>query len=91
MYVVPIDPLILQVWVPFPFDQVLYLTLSAELPRLQDLFDFVLLLSINKVRRGFRKVGSMELGFMIRGQQVCMEDIMYLPLQREYQLISDRR
>ena len=90
MYVIPINPLILQVRVSLPFDQVLYFTLSAELLRLQDFFDFVFFLPIDKVRRGFHKVWSVELGFTIRGQQVCMEDVMYLPLWGKFQLISDR-
>ena len=58
---------------------------------MEDVFDFVFLFPIDKVRRGFGEVRSVELSFMIRGQQVYMEDIVYLPLRRKCQLISDRR
>ena len=90
MQVVPVDPLVFQFWVPFPFDEVLYLAPSSNFPRLEDLFDFVFFFPIDKVRRRSCEIWSVELGFMIRGQQVCMEDVVYLPLWRERQLISDR-
>ena len=89
MHVIPVDPLILRVWVPFPLDQVLHLVLSSELSGLQDFFNLILLFSIDKVRRGFHKVRSVELSFAIRGQEVYMEDIMDLPLWGKFQLISD--
>ena len=90
MQVVPVDPLIFRFRVPFPFDQVLHLAPSSKSVRLEDLFDFVFFFSIDKVRRWSGKVRSVELGFMIRGQQVCMEDVVYLPLRGKRQLISDR-
>ena len=89
--VIPIDPLVFRLWVPLPLDEVLHFAPSSIFPRLEDVFDFVFFFPIDKVRRGFGEVRSVELGFMIRGQEVCMEDIVYLPLQRKCQLISDRR
>ena len=49
---------------------------------MENVFDFVFLFPIDKVRRGFGEVRSVELGLMIRGQQVRMEDVVYLPLRR---------
>ena len=91
MYVVPVDPLIFCIWVSLPFDQVLHFTLSAIFSQLEDFLNLILFFPIDKVRRWFRKVWSVELGLMIRGQEVCVEDVMYLPLWQKFQLISDRR
>ena len=55
-----------------------------------DLFDFIFFFSVDKVRRGSCEIRSVELGLLIRGQQVCVEDVVYLPLRRKCQLISDR-
>ena len=91
MDIVPIDPLILQCRVSLPLDQVLYLVLSAVFSRLDDFLNFVFFFPIDKVRWWSCEIWSVELGFMIRGQQVCMENVMYLPLRQKLQLISDRR
>ena len=90
MKVIPIDPLILRVWVPLPFDQVLYLVPSSELARLEDFLNFIFFFPIDKVRWGFCEIGSMELSLTIRGQEVYMENVVNLPLWGEFQLIGDR-
>ena len=74
--VIPVDPLVFRFWVPFPLDEVLHLAPSSKPSRLEDLFDFVFFFPIDKVRRGSCEIRSVELGFMIRGQQVRMEDVM---------------
>ena len=90
MQVVPVDPLIVQVWVSLPFDQILDLVPSAMLSCIQDLFNFVLLFSIDQIRRGLHKVRSMEVHFLIGGEKINMKHVMDLPLDWEIELISDR-
>ena len=90
MQVVPIDPLVFRCWVPFPLDKVLHFAPSPKSSRLEDFFDFIFLFPIDKVRRGSCEIRSVEFGLLIRGQQVCMEDVVYLPLWGKLQLIGDR-
>ena len=90
MQVVPVDPVVFRFWVPFPLDEVLHLAPSSKSLQLEDLFDLIFFFSIDKVRRGSCEIRPVELGLMIRGQQVCVEDVVYLPLWGKHQLISDR-
>ena len=47
-----------------------------------DLINFVLFFGINHVGRRLREVGSMCVGFSIRGKEGGMEDIMDFPCGR---------
>ena len=54
---------------------------------------FIFCFSINDVRGWGWEIGAMCHGFMIRGQQTCVEDIMdalLLPLGWKCQLIDHR-
>ena len=47
-----------------------------------DLINFILLFGINHVRRRLGEVGSMCVGFLIRGKEGGVEDIMDFPCGR---------
>ncbi len=49
MYVLVINPFVIGVRVPFPFDKILLLASFAELPGVQNLLDFVLFFVINQI------------------------------------------
>ena len=86
-----IDPLIVRVWVSLPFDQIPDLAPSSMSSCIQDLFDFVLLLSVDQIWRRLHKFRSMEVCFLIGGEKIDMKHVMDLPLDWEIELISDRR
>ncbi len=60
-------PGVVRFWVPYPLDEVLEGSSPASAPMIDDSFDFVLLLSFNKVRRWPRVVEPMCVCFAIRG------------------------
>ncbi len=49
MYVLVINPLVVRVWISLPFDEILLLASSAELPRVQNLLNLVFFLVIDEV------------------------------------------
>ncbi len=59
-------PCVVAFGVSFPFDEVLKSFQSSELPVCDDSLDFILFLSINKVRRWSGEVWAVRSRFMIR-------------------------
>ncbi len=49
VYVIFVNPLVVQVWVPLPFDEVLQFVSSAEPPRVQNLLDFIFFFVIDQI------------------------------------------
>ena len=52
--------MIVRVRVPLPFDQILDFAPSSVSSGVQNLFDFVLLFSVDQIGRGLRKIRSMD-------------------------------
>ena len=73
-------PGVFQRWIAFPCGQVLAVFVVATVS--YDLINFVLFFGINHVRRGSGEVGSMCVGFSIRGKEGGVEDIMDFPCER---------
>ena len=62
----------------------------SEVTVINDGLDFVLFGVFDKVRRWPCVVSPVLRGFTIRGQEGCVEDIMYDPGHWELQLICNR-
>ena len=67
-------------WIAFPCGQVPAVFAVATMS--YNLINFILFFGINHVRRGLGEVGSMCVGFLIRGKEGGMEDIMDFPCGR---------
>jgi hypothetical protein len=76
--------------VAFPPDQVLQLAPLAEETVSHDGLDFIFCLALDHLWGRWIVIGSMFWGFMIRGQQRGVEDVMNGPGWGEPKLISDR-
>jgi hypothetical protein len=72
---------------PFPSNQILQLVMPPSCA--QNLLHFPFRLAIDKVRGWFLKVGTMDCGFVIRGEKGSMEYVVNLPLRRKLQ--TERR
>ena len=86
-----IKPLIVRVGVSLPFYQVLLLLPVPMVALIQYLLHFVLFFFSDKVRRWLGVIRSMELCLPIRGKEVNMKHVMYLPLFWNCQLIINSR
>ena len=73
-------PGIFQRWIAFPCGQVPAVFAVAMVS--YDLINFILFFDINHVGRRSGEVGSMCVGFSIRGKEGGMEDIMDFPCGR---------
>jgi hypothetical protein len=66
-------PLVLRIGIALPFDEILQLVPSSEMPQGHDSLHFVFFFSVDKVRWGLIVVGAVELCLAIRGQEVYMK------------------
>ena len=73
-------PGVFQQWIAFPCGQVPVIFAVAMVS--YDLINFILFFGINHVRRRSGEVRSMCVGFLIRGKEGGMEDIMDFPCGR---------
>ncbi|SRR6266446_8033203 len=73
-------PCVVAFGVSLPFDEILELLQSSKLSVCNDLFDFVLVFSVNEVRGWLGKVWAVHRCFMIRSQQGCMKHVMDFPV-----------
>ena len=83
MYMVSCFPCVVCIGVPFPFDEVLELSFMAKVTVINDGLDLIFFGIFDKVRRWPRVVGPVFGSFAIRGQEGCVEDVMYGPGHRE--------
>jgi hypothetical protein len=67
MYVRRRLPRIVTVWVAFPLDQVLKLTLTPSVSVIDDGFHLVFLLTLDEIRWWAREVGTVGLRFDVGG------------------------
>ena len=74
-------PGVFQQWIAFPCGQVPAVFAVAMVSYV--LINFVLFFSINHVGRRLGEVGSMCVGFSIRGKKGGVEDIMDFPCGRQ--------
>jgi len=77
-------PFIIGVRVPLPFDKVLRLPSSAELPRVQNLLDLIFFVVIDEVWSQSRIVRSVELGFSVWHEKVNVKYVMNAPLRGKF-------
>ena len=75
-------PGIIYFGVYLPFDKVLKSPCSPMMSMICDSFHFKLLFASYQVRWGPCVVGAVLIGFTIRSQQACMEDVMDGPGRR---------
>jgi hypothetical protein len=73
--------------VALPSDEVLELSLSAEVPCFENLFHFPFWFSFYDVWWWFDEVGSVLVGLLIMCEERCVEDVVYLPMRWEFDLI----
>ena len=73
-------PGVFQQWIAFPCGQVLVVFAVATVSH--DPINFILFFGINHIGRRSGEVGSMCVGFLIRGKEGGMEDIMDFPCGR---------
>jgi len=90
VHVLLVYPLIITIWVPFPFDQILLLLLSPVVAHPQNLLDFVLFFPSNQFWGRALIVLPMESRFAIRGQQIYVKHGVELPSLWKGQLIGHR-
>jgi hypothetical protein len=79
--VILVDPHVVRVRVPLPFDQILQSPSSAEQPRVQNLLDFIFLGVINQIGRWALIVGAVRYCFTIRREKVYVKHGMDAPLR----------
>ena len=89
MYVLLIDPLVVQVQVPLPFDEILQFPSSADSVQVQNLLDFILLLVFDQVWRWSRIIWSVKCRLMVGCEKIDMEYVMNTPLCGKFSLIVD--
>ena len=88
MQVLRVDPTVFGSRVACPLDQVLpFVSIDALI---NDLFNFILFFSINKLRGWLRIIDAVFLCFMVRNKQVHMKHIVNLERFGKLELICDR-
>ena len=80
-YVIFIDPHVVRVRVPLPFNQILKSPSSAEQPRVQNLLDLVFLGIIDQIGRRVLIVDAVCYCFTIRCEKVYMKHGVDAPLR----------
>ena len=83
-------PHVIRIGVAFPFDKILELSFTSEVTVINDSLDLIFFGVFDKVRGWPRVVGPMFYSFAIKGQEGCVEDVMYGPGGGKLQLIRDR-
>ena len=81
---------VVRIGIALPLDKILKLSSLSKVTVINDGFDFIFFGVFDKVRRWPRVVGPVLYGFVIRGQEGCVEDVMNGPGCGELQLICDR-
>ena len=76
MYMVSCFPRVVCIGVAFPLDKLLKLSFTSKVMVINDGLDLVFFGIFNKVRWWPCVVGPMFCGFVIRGQEGCVEDVM---------------
>jgi hypothetical protein len=71
-----------------PSKEILQLLVASNLVRAKDLFHFIFRLIINQLWQRFGVISAMFGCFSICGQERGMEDIMYLPMGRQFDAIN---
>src|SRR6266702_2066666 len=89
MYVLVTDPLVVQVGIALPFDQILKGASSAILLRVQNLLYLVLLLIVDQVWRWSRIICSVELRFLVWREKIDVEHVVNAPLCGKFQSVID--
>ena len=89
-YVSGVDPLVLRVRIPLPFDKVLQFPSSAEMPLVQNLLDLVFFFSIDQFWWWALIVAPMCGSFAIRCEKVCVKNGVDAPLRGKFETIVDR-
>ena len=79
--VILIDPHVVRVRVPLPFDQILKSPSPAEQPRVQNLLDLVFFGVIDQIGRWALIVGAVHYCFTIRREKIYVKHRMDAPLR----------
>ena len=66
--------------IPFPANPVFETSLLPSASRSDYFFHLVFWFSFYNIRRWVDIIGSVILGFNVRGEEVGMEDVMYVPV-----------
>ena len=82
--VILIDPLVVRVWIAFPFNQILKSPSSAEQPRVQNLLDCVFFFAVDQFWRWALIVGAMHYGLAIGGEKIDVKHWMDAPLRGKF-------
>src|ERR1700677_2295700 len=80
-YIILIYPLVVGVWIPLPFDQILQTPSSAELPRVQNGLDFVFFLVIHKIRWRALVICAMCYCFTVWREKIYVKHRVDAPLR----------
>jgi hypothetical protein len=75
--------------IALPADEVLELLLSAEVPCFENLLYFLFWFAFNDVWWWFDKVRSVLIGLLIPCEEGRVEDVVYLPMRWEFDLICN--
>jgi hypothetical protein len=76
--------------VALPSDEILELLLSAEVPRFENLLHFPFRFTFDDIWWWFDEVRSVLIGLLITCEERCVEDVVYLPMRWEFDLVRDR-
>jgi hypothetical protein len=76
--------------VSLPANEVLELLLLAKMPRFENLLHFPFRFAFDDVWWWFNEIGSVLIGLLIPCEERCVENIVYLPMRWEFDLICDR-
>jgi hypothetical protein len=75
--------------IALPSDEVLELLLSAEVPCFENLLHFPFRFAFDDVWWWFNKVGSVLISLLIMCEERRVEDVVYLPMGWEFDLICN--
>jgi hypothetical protein len=75
--------------VALPADEILELLLSADVPHFENLLHFPFRFAFDDVWWWFDKIRSVLIGLLITCEERRVEDVMYLPVRWEFDLICN--
>src|ERR1700761_4363022 len=90
-YIIGVDPLVFQVWIPLPLDKILQFLPPAEVPLVQNLLDFIFFFAIYQFGRWALIVAPMRESLTIRCEKVCVKNGVYAPLHGKFETVIDVR
>jgi len=82
-------PCVVTFQIALPFKKILKSFVSPKVPMFPYCFHFIFVFALDKVRWRAREVGAMRVRFNVWGKKASVENRVYVPLGREFQMIGN--